>query len=147
MTSLTESFNMPNILHCTKTNQMREIFQWRLMLHPLVEAHGWPNSSYMNCIPKSKNDSLGKVLALVNKFSSIFSLFLKNYWWVSHKCFIFEFGVELIVSSKGGSIGSTPAYSRRGPSSNPAWGKLVETNFLKPKLYCCLLRSCTINII
>ena len=26
---------------------------------------------------------------------------------------------------KGGSIGSTPAFGPRDPSSNPAWGKLV----------------------
>ena len=28
-------------------------------------------------------------------------------------------------TSKGGSIGSTPACGPRDPSSNPAWGKLV----------------------
>ena len=37
----------------------------------------------------------------------------------------FEAGNLCMVTSKGGSIGSKPAWGPRDPSSNPAWEKLV----------------------
>ena len=36
-----------------------------------------------------------------------------------------EYVTNTCHTSKGGSIGSTPACSPRNPSSNPAWGKLA----------------------
>ena len=41
-------------------------------------------------------------------------------------------------TSKGGSIGSTPACGPRNLNLNLTQGELVKTNFLKCKLYCCL---------
>ena len=57
-------------------------------------------------------------------------------WWdstIPNLMFLWSEG-----TSKGSLIGSLLACSPRIPTSNPAWGKSVWTNFLKGKRYCCL---------
>ena len=108
-----------------RTKKKTKIVKWRLLTSPLLLL--------------SLNDLLSKINVLSSYFGRIKVYEGRSYWpkldpnppiWRAEIRTL-----KVLLNNQVASVGSTTACVPRDSSSNPAWGKLVWTNFKVSDMY------------